>query len=226
MGDGRTRSTDRIQQDPDILFGKPVIRGTRIPVAAVLEYLADNPNMNDLFADYPRLTLDDIKACFAFAHKLVEAMPREKGGGRSPDGSCPSASAKLRKPMSGLGGPHDLSADLAAPKSPALWEQVQVLQGQSLSTMSGRAVFDILAVDGEKARVLIRGSGNHCNIERRQLEHVWALGLVSAEVTPNDLRAIGIVNPTYAAAILRAVAGEVSTLSASPTPAPGEGSLE
>jgi uncharacterized protein (DUF433 family) len=54
------------------MVGKPVVKGTRIPVELILEYLADNPNFDDLFADYPRLTMDDVKACFAFAKGAVE----------------------------------------------------------------------------------------------------------------------------------------------------------
>ena len=44
-------------------------------MAVVIEYLAHNPNFNELFADYPRLTMDDVKACFAFAQALVESAP-------------------------------------------------------------------------------------------------------------------------------------------------------
>jgi uncharacterized protein (DUF433 family) len=55
--------TDRIFQDPAILVGKPVVKGTRIAVEVVLDYLAHNPNFDDLFADYPRLTMEDVKAC-------------------------------------------------------------------------------------------------------------------------------------------------------------------
>ena len=62
---------DRIVQDPEILAAKPVIRGTRIPVEVVLEYLAHNPDFAELFTDYPRLTMDDVKACFAYARSLV-----------------------------------------------------------------------------------------------------------------------------------------------------------
>ena len=69
-------TADRIVQDPAILAGKPVAPGTRIPVHVVLEYLASNPSLDELFADYPRLTIDDVKACFAFAQMLVEAVPR------------------------------------------------------------------------------------------------------------------------------------------------------
>ena len=67
----------RIVQDPAILSGKPVIRGTRIPVEVILEYLAHNPDFDELFADYPRLTMDDVKAALAYAQHLVqvEATP-------------------------------------------------------------------------------------------------------------------------------------------------------
>ncbi|MDQ3225598.1 MAG: DUF433 domain-containing protein [Chloroflexota bacterium] len=71
-----SRYADRIVQDPAILSGKPVVRGTRIPVDVVLEYLAHNPNFDELFADYPRLTTDDVKACFTFSQRLVEATPK------------------------------------------------------------------------------------------------------------------------------------------------------
>ena len=62
----------RITQDPAILAGKPVITGTRIPVAVILEYLAHNPDFDELFADYPRLTIDDVKAALEFAQHLVQ----------------------------------------------------------------------------------------------------------------------------------------------------------
>lgn len=61
----------RIIQDPAVLAGKPVVRGTRIPVELVLEYLANNPNFDELFADYPRLTMEDVKACLTYAQRKV-----------------------------------------------------------------------------------------------------------------------------------------------------------
>ncbi len=76
-------TTDRIIQDPAILAGKPVVRGARIPVHVVLEYLASNPSLDELFADYQRLTMDDIKACFAFAQALIEDAPRPLEGATS-----------------------------------------------------------------------------------------------------------------------------------------------
>ncbi|CCF84199.1 DUF433 domain-containing protein [Nitrolancea hollandica] len=68
---------DRITANPDVMVGKPVVRGTRIPVEVVLAKLAQNPNVDELFADYPRLTLEDVKACLAYARVLVEK--EEKG---------------------------------------------------------------------------------------------------------------------------------------------------
>jgi uncharacterized protein (DUF433 family) len=69
---------DRIIQDPEILVGKPVVKGTRIPVELVLAKLARNPNIDELFADYPRLTMEDVKACLAYAQGLVEKRPRRR----------------------------------------------------------------------------------------------------------------------------------------------------
>ncbi len=64
----RRRSYEaRITVDPEIMVGKPVIKGTRIPVELVLRHLAQNPDVEDLLAAYPRLTLDDVKACLEYA---------------------------------------------------------------------------------------------------------------------------------------------------------------
>ena len=63
---------DRIIVNPKIMVGKPVIKGTRIPVELVLEYLAADPNIHTFFEAFPRLTLDDIKACLAYAQATIE----------------------------------------------------------------------------------------------------------------------------------------------------------
>jgi uncharacterized protein (DUF433 family) len=63
---------DRIIVDPKIMVGKPVIKGTRIPVEIVLERLAQDLDLKTLFEDYPRLTEADVKACLAYAEALVE----------------------------------------------------------------------------------------------------------------------------------------------------------
>lgn len=63
---------NRIIQDPEILVGKPVVKGTRIPVELVLAKLAHNPDLEELFTDYPRLTVEDVKACLEYAKDLVQ----------------------------------------------------------------------------------------------------------------------------------------------------------
>ncbi len=68
----KTLVEDRIIIDPRILAGKPVIKGTRIPVELVLKHLAQNPELNELFAAYPRLTIEDVRACLEYAQKMVE----------------------------------------------------------------------------------------------------------------------------------------------------------
>jgi uncharacterized protein (DUF433 family) len=62
---------DRIVQDPQIMVGKPVIRGTRIPVELVLGHLAHNFDLDEFFAAYPELTTEDVQACLAYAKTFV-----------------------------------------------------------------------------------------------------------------------------------------------------------
>jgi uncharacterized protein (DUF433 family) len=62
---------DRIIQAPDIMVGKPVIKGTRIPVERIIAHLAHNPDLGDLFAAYPELTLEDVRASLEYAHAAV-----------------------------------------------------------------------------------------------------------------------------------------------------------
>jgi uncharacterized protein (DUF433 family) len=61
----------RIIEDPAIMAGKPVIKGTRIPVELVLGHLAHNPDLDELFATYPHLTIEDVKAVLAYAQDAV-----------------------------------------------------------------------------------------------------------------------------------------------------------
>jgi uncharacterized protein (DUF433 family) len=58
---------ERIEINPAIMDGKPVIRGTRIPVELVLRKLGAGMSSEALLADHPRLTLDDVLAAQAFA---------------------------------------------------------------------------------------------------------------------------------------------------------------
>ena len=59
------RYQERITQDPHVMVGKPVVKGTRIPVEKVLNQLAYKPDLDELFAIYPELTVDDVKACLS-----------------------------------------------------------------------------------------------------------------------------------------------------------------
>lgn len=58
---------DRITLNPEIRSGKPVIRGTRITVADILEYLAGGMSHEEILADFPSLEEADIRAALAFA---------------------------------------------------------------------------------------------------------------------------------------------------------------
>jgi uncharacterized protein (DUF433 family) len=68
----RPNHLERITQDPNIMVGKPVVRGTRIPVERVIAHLADTPDLDDLFEAFPELKLEDVKACLAYAQQAVE----------------------------------------------------------------------------------------------------------------------------------------------------------
>lgn len=57
--------------DPEILAGKPVIRGTRLAVEFILELLAAGQSENELLTNYPGLTREDILACLAYASYLA-----------------------------------------------------------------------------------------------------------------------------------------------------------
>jgi len=58
---------DRIAVDPDVCHGQPCVKGTRIMVWLVLDYLANGDSVEDILAAYPALTRDDIRACLAYA---------------------------------------------------------------------------------------------------------------------------------------------------------------
>ncbi|HAA89982.1 MAG TPA: DUF433 domain-containing protein [Peptococcaceae bacterium] len=62
-----------IQSDPDIMMGKPVIRGTRIPVSLILEKLAAGETVEQILRAHPSLTEEAIRAALAFAAEAVKA---------------------------------------------------------------------------------------------------------------------------------------------------------
>jgi uncharacterized protein (DUF433 family) len=63
---------DRIVIDPEILFGKPIIKGTRIPVYLIIELLANDLTEQEILRQYPTLTKNDLKAALRYASKCIE----------------------------------------------------------------------------------------------------------------------------------------------------------
>ena len=64
------RLLERISVDPNICFGKPCIRGTRIWVSLLLDLLADGMTVEEVLAEYPQLTKDDIRAAIAYGAEM------------------------------------------------------------------------------------------------------------------------------------------------------------
>ena len=64
-------STDRIEFNPKVMLGKPVIRGTRITVELLLRKLGEGASEQDLLTAYPRLTQEDIRAAITYAADVV-----------------------------------------------------------------------------------------------------------------------------------------------------------
>ena len=64
---------DRIVVDPDILVGKPIIKGTRVPVYLIVELVAAGMTAKQIIKEYPQLKEEDVKAALLYASKLVES---------------------------------------------------------------------------------------------------------------------------------------------------------
>jgi uncharacterized protein (DUF433 family) len=67
------RDHPRIEIDPSVMLGKPVIAGTRVTVEAVLDTLAHAQRMEDVFEAFPGLTQEDVSAALAFAAEHMRA---------------------------------------------------------------------------------------------------------------------------------------------------------
>src|SRR6266567_2267063 len=81
-------TTERIEINPAIMMGKPVIRGTRITVELILRKLAEGASEGELLEDYPHLTTEDIRAAVAYgaasvAHEEVVFLPDAPNPGKS-----------------------------------------------------------------------------------------------------------------------------------------------
>ena len=66
----RTTLLKRISINPNICFGKPCIRGTRIWVSLLLDFLADGMSIQEILADYPHLSAEDIRAAIAYGAEM------------------------------------------------------------------------------------------------------------------------------------------------------------
>jgi len=72
--------TERIEIDPNVMMGKPVIRGTRIPVELIVRKLSEGATEAELLDAYPRLVIEDIRAALAYAaatlaHETIVLYP-------------------------------------------------------------------------------------------------------------------------------------------------------
>jgi uncharacterized protein (DUF433 family) len=61
----------RISIKPTVCFGKPCIKGTRIWVSLILDFLASGSSMEEILEDYPQLREDDIRACIAYGAEMA-----------------------------------------------------------------------------------------------------------------------------------------------------------
>jgi uncharacterized protein (DUF433 family) len=64
---------ERITVDPDVLLGKPVIKGTRIPVELVIDLLASGYTREQVLEQYEHLSLEDVQACLAYAREVLQS---------------------------------------------------------------------------------------------------------------------------------------------------------
>ncbi len=73
----------RIEINPKVMLGKPVIRGTRIPVEIVVRKLAEGASIDEVLGDYPKLTEEDVRAALAYAADSLstdEVLPLANAG--------------------------------------------------------------------------------------------------------------------------------------------------
>ena len=75
---------ERITVDPKVMVGKPVIRGTRIPVSLILKMLGQGIPTEDVLREYPRLEKVDVEAAIAYAARVVEHIRHRRCKGRAP----------------------------------------------------------------------------------------------------------------------------------------------
>lgn len=67
----KERLLNRIEINPDVMLGKPVIKGTRITVEIILRKLSQNIPTDEILAEYPKLKKEDIQAAIAYAATAI-----------------------------------------------------------------------------------------------------------------------------------------------------------
>ena len=75
---------ERISIDPSVCFGKPCIRGTRIWVSLILDFLASGMGMEEILVEYPQLTIEDIRAAIAYGAEMARERYVEVPTGVAP----------------------------------------------------------------------------------------------------------------------------------------------
>ncbi len=86
-GNDRRHDEEQIARDPSVMVGKPVVKGTRVPVELVLRHLAQSLDVGDVLEAFPHLTPDDVRACLTYAARSVDAEARRSA-------TTPSAAAR------------------------------------------------------------------------------------------------------------------------------------
>lgn len=72
-------SEDRIESNPAVMLGKPVVRGTRVTVELLLRKLSEGASEDDLLDAYPRITREDLRAAVGFAAETLVDLAAEHG---------------------------------------------------------------------------------------------------------------------------------------------------
>ena len=69
---------DRVELNPKVCNGKPVIKGTRIPVSVILDQIADGDSWDTIIKGYPELRREDIQAALLYASAVLLCLPTSR----------------------------------------------------------------------------------------------------------------------------------------------------
>lgn len=68
----RDQILERISISPNVCFGKPVIKGTRIWVSLILDFLANGSSFEEILNEYPHIAREDVLACIAYGAEAAD----------------------------------------------------------------------------------------------------------------------------------------------------------